>query len=138
MATVRRDETPVRLRADELVLGDVVVLQPGDVVPADCRLLDADSLEMDESSLTGESFPVGKVTTPVVTAEIAERVSMVFEGTTVAAGRAVAVVVATGASTEAGRGTATAQPAAPASGVHTRLAQLTHTTLPSRSAPARR
>ncbi|MGI5247351.1 HAD-IC family P-type ATPase [Dactylosporangium sp. CA-139066] len=130
MATVRRDGRPVRLPADQLVPGDVVVLAPGDVMPADCRLIEAQALEMDESSLTGESMPVAKSTAPVLAADVADRACMVYEGTTVTAGRAVGVVVATGAATEAGRSMATAAQAAPASGVEARLGQITHTTLP--------
>jgi calcium-translocating P-type ATPase len=129
-ATVRRDDATVRVRADELVPGDIVILSPDDVVPADCRLLEARSLELDESSLTGESLPVAKSTAPVVASDVAERASMVYEGTTVAAGRGVAVVVATGAGTEAGRSMATARQAAPVSGVEARLAQITRVTLP--------
>jgi len=129
-ATVRRDGRQVRRTADALVVGDVVVLAPGDVVPADCRLIEATDLEMDESSLTGESFPVGKDVAPVVAATVAERSSMAYEGTTVAAGRGIAVVVATGAGTEAGRGMATAERAGGVSGVEERLAQITRTTLP--------
>jgi cation-transporting ATPase I len=128
--TARRDGQTVRLRADQLVPGDVVLLGANDVVPADCRLLEVSGLEMDESSLTGESFPVVKDTAPVVASVVADRTSMVYEGTTVAAGRGIAVVVATGAGTEAGRSMVTAQQAAPVSGVETRLAQITRTTLP--------
>jgi cation-transporting ATPase I len=130
IGTVWRDGELVRLPADQLVPGDVVLLVPGDVVPADARVLEAEELELDESSLTGESFPVAKTITPVVASDVAERASMVYEGTTVAGGRGVAVVVATGTATEAGRSMATAQQAAPATGVEHRLAQITHTTLP--------
>ncbi|MGI5182812.1 HAD-IC family P-type ATPase [Dactylosporangium sp. CA-152071] len=130
MATVRRDDRPVRLPADQLVPGDVVQLAPGDVMPADCRLIEAQALEMDESSLTGESMPVAKRTEPVLAADVADRTCMVYEGSTVTAGRAVGVVVATGAATEAGRSMATAAQAAPATGVEARLGQITHTTLP--------
>lgn len=130
IATVRRDGEPVRLPADQLVPGDVVQLVPGDVVPADCRVLSEAGLEVDESSLTGESFPVAKFTAPVVAADPADRTSLVYEGTTVAGGRSVAVVVATGSATEAGRGMATAAQAAPVSGVEARLSQITRTTLP--------
>ncbi|HET9654747.1 MAG TPA: HAD-IC family P-type ATPase, partial [Kineosporiaceae bacterium] len=130
VASVRRDGGLVRLPADQLVPGDVVSLVPGDVVPADARLLSAAELELDESSLTGESFPVAKSVAPVVASAVADRTSMVYEGTTVAGGRGTAVVVATGAGTEAGRSMATSLQAPPASGVETRLAQITHTTLP--------
>ncbi|MGW7551610.1 cation-translocating P-type ATPase, partial [Streptomyces rimosus] len=101
-----------------------------DVVPADCRLLTAEGLEVDESSLTGESLPVAKDPAPVVAAQLADRRSMLYEGTTVAAGRATAVVVATGPATEVGRSLATARQAAPTAGVEKRLASLTKASLP--------
>ncbi|PZG22895.1 haloacid dehalogenase, partial [Micromonospora craterilacus] len=116
--------------ADELVPGDVIVLESGDAVPADCRVLESVGLEADESSLTGESLPVAKTDQPVVAAAVAERQSMVYEGTTIAAGRGVGVVVATGADTEAGRSLALARQAPPASGVEARLGRLTQTAIP--------
>ena len=100
------------------------------MVPADCRLLEARALQADESSLTGESFPVDKTTVPVPARAIADRRSMLYEGTAVAAGRATAVVVATGSATETGRSMAAASGAAPVTGVEARLAQITRTTLP--------
>ncbi len=105
-ARARRDGADVELIARELVLGDVILIGPGDVVPADARLLSATSLEIDESSLTGESLPVTKSPRPVAASYVAERSSMVYEGTTVVAGSATAAVVATGPATEAGRGMA--------------------------------
>ncbi|RZQ63885.1 cation-translocating P-type ATPase [Amycolatopsis suaedae] len=129
-ATVRRDGADRQVNADELVPGDVVVLESGQVVPADCRLLEAEGLETDDSSLTGESLPVTKDPAPVVAADLAERTSMLYEGTTIAAGEAVAVVVATGADTEAGRSMAMARENAPRTGVETRLAELTEKSMP--------
>ncbi|HEV2779082.1 MAG TPA: HAD-IC family P-type ATPase, partial [Actinophytocola sp.] len=129
-ATVIRDGRKRTVNANELVVGDIVAVESGDVVPADCRLLEAVGLEADESSLTGESLPVAKDAAPVVAAEIADRTSMLFEGTTVAAGRAVAVVVATGEATEVGRGLAAARRAAPTTGVEARLTELTRKSLP--------
>ncbi|MEV4196882.1 cation-translocating P-type ATPase [Micromonospora globbae] len=129
-ARVRRDGTDRVVAADDLVPGDVIRLEPGDSVPADCRLIEAVGLETDESSLTGESLPVGKTTQPVVAAAIADRHSMVYEGTTVAAGHGTAVVVATGADTEAGRSLALARQAPPASGVEARLGTLTRAAVP--------
>ena len=99
-------------------------------MPADCRLLEARALQVDESSLTGESFPVDKTTAPVPAHAIADRRSMLYDGTAVAAGRATAVVVATGSTTETGRSMAAASGAAPVTGVEARLAQITRTTLP--------
>jgi Ca2+-transporting ATPase len=81
----------------------VVVLSEGDVVPADLRLIDVGTLEIDEAALTGESVPVGKDETrvPADTA-LAERSSMAYKGTNVTRGRGVGVVVATGMETEMG------------------------------------
>jgi len=100
---VRRDGTDERIDAIDLVPGDVVVLDQGAVVPADARLLDAQGLEVDEAALTGESVPVGK-STDVVDADtpLAERSDMVYKGTSVTRGRAVAVVAETGMETEMG------------------------------------
>ncbi|WP_312871903.1 cation-translocating P-type ATPase [Amycolatopsis acididurans] len=129
-ATVLRDAKEQTINADELVLGDVVLLDSGDVVPADCRLLTAEGVETDESSLTGESLPVAKDSAPVIAADVADRASMLFEGTTIAAGRATAVVVATGDDTEAGRSMAMARENAPKTGVESRLTELTRKSMP--------
>ncbi|MFC0006624.1 cation-translocating P-type ATPase [Micromonospora siamensis] len=129
-ARVRRDGAEQVVSAEELVAGDVVVLGPGDAVPADCRVLTAVGLEADESSLTGESLPVGKTEEAVVAAAVADRRSMLYEGTTIAAGRGTAVVVATGAETEAGRSMALAGRTPPAGGVEARLGRLTSTAVP--------
>jgi cation-transporting P-type ATPase I len=129
-ARVLRDGREQTVPAAELVVGDIIVLGAGDVVPADCRLLDARALQIDESSLTGESFPVDKATAPVAAETIAGRSSMLYEGSTVAAGRATAVVVETGSATETGRALAALSGAAPVTGVEARLAQITRTTLP--------
>ncbi|MFF8846313.1 HAD-IC family P-type ATPase [Streptomyces sp. NPDC015127] len=130
-ARVRRGGRERLVTAGDLVPGDIVVLVPEDVVPADCRLLEAEGLEVDESSLTGESLAVGKDPAPVVAADITGRRSMLYEGTTVSAGRAVAVVVAVGAATEVGRSLATARQAAPETGVEARLTSLTRASLPT-------
>ena len=129
-AHVMRDGREQAVLAARLVAGDIVLLGAGDVVPADCRLLEARALQVDESSLTGESFPVDKTTAPVPARAIADRRSMLYEGTAVAAGRATAVVVATGSATETGRSLAAASGTAPVTGVEARLAQITRTTLP--------
>jgi cation-transporting P-type ATPase I len=129
-ARVRRDGTEQIIAADDLVPGDVVVVEPGDVIPADCRVLEADGLEADESSLTGESLPVRKTSSPVIAGTVADRASMLYEGTTVATGRGVAVVVATGENTEIGRGMRMARQAAPRTGVEARLSHLTRQTIP--------
>ncbi|MFY1587699.1 HAD-IC family P-type ATPase [Micromonospora sp. WMMD734] len=129
-ATVLRDGVERVTAAEDLVPGDVVLLGPGDAVPADCRVLTADGLEADESSLTGESLPVPKGAAPVVAAALADRSSMVYEGTTVATGRGTAVVVATGSATESGRSLALARQAPPESGVEARLGRLTRSAVP--------
>ena len=104
-ATVRRDGRMVNLDAAELVVGDVVVLQAGDRVPADGRLVSGSGLEVQESSLTGEAQPVGKSATAEVDADAAlgDRSTAVFMNTTVTRGHAEFVVVATGMGTEIGR-----------------------------------
>ncbi|HEX7743847.1 MAG TPA: HAD-IC family P-type ATPase [Micromonosporaceae bacterium] len=129
-ARVRRGGPECTVLADDLVPGDIVVVGPGQVIPADCRILSADGLEADESSLTGESLPVTKTARAVFASAVAERTSMLYEGTTVAAGRGVAVVVATGASTEVGRGMALAREAPPPTGVEERLSGLARTAVP--------
>ncbi|OAH13717.1 cation-translocating P-type ATPase [Streptomyces jeddahensis] len=135
-ARVRRGGRERLVTAEDLVPGDVVLLRPEDVVPADCRLLEAEGLEVDESSLTGESLPVTKDPAPVVASHLTDRRSMLYEGTTVSAGEAVAVVVATGAATEVGRTMATAREAAPVTGVEARLSSLTKSSLPVATASA--
>jgi cation-transporting ATPase I len=116
--------------AKRLKPGEVIELYTGDVVPADARLLEADDLEVDESSLTGESLPTGKQVDATPQAPLAERHCMVFEGTTVVAGHGRAVVVGTGDETEAGRAAHLASRAQPAPGVQARLHQLTSQMLP--------
>jgi cation-transporting ATPase I len=116
--------------ADELVPGDVVMLSAGDAVPADCRLLSARGLEIDEASLTGESQLVTKSARPSISGAVADRTSMLYEGTIVAAGEAVGVVVATGVQTEMGRTTQLGAGERRMGGVETRLRSLTEVTLP--------
>jgi cation-transporting ATPase I len=128
LARARRDGEVVTVPAADVVPGDVVVLEAGDAVPADCRILTADNLEVDESSLTGESLPVAKSPDPSDAPAVADRTSMLYEGTAVAAGAAEAVVVAAGADTEAG---SAAEGASVISrGVEERLEELSRLTLP--------
>lgn len=102
-AQVIREGARLEMPAEELVPGDIILLGEGDQVPADARLLRADSLRVIESSLTGESEPASKSTAPVsADAQIGDRASMVFKGTAVAQGSARAVITATGAHTEMG------------------------------------
>jgi cation-transporting ATPase I len=135
------DESAVRVRlrrgseealttADQLVPGDVITVQAGDAVPADCRILEAHGVEVDESSLTGESQLVPKSADPTGAACVAERRSMLYAGTSMAAGTATAVVVAVGPATELGRSEEVAQGTRRPSGVQERLNRLTRTTVP--------
>ena len=73
--------------AAALRVGDVVLVEPGDVVAADARLLEAADLEVDESNLTGESLSVGKSVPATPGADVADRTCMLFDGTTVVAGQ---------------------------------------------------
>ncbi len=103
-ARVIRDGRELRINARELVPGDIIVLETGDKVPADARLIEAIRLEVNESSLTGESMTVKKGVTPAsASAPLAERSCMVYSATVITAGRAKAVVVSTGMRTEIGR-----------------------------------
>jgi magnesium-transporting ATPase (P-type) len=103
-ATVVRGGQRRTIPAEELVPGDVVLLQPGDRVPADLRLLEALGLRCDEAALTGESLPAEKDTAPVAaTADLGDRRGMAYSGTLVTSGQGRGVVVATGTATEIGR-----------------------------------
>jgi Cation transport ATPase len=104
-ATVRRGGEQQEIDAGDLVPGDIVLLAEGDVVPADLRLIGVETMECDESALTGESVPVAKFSEPIESGNppIAERSSMAFSGTAVTRGAAEGVVVATGMATEIGR-----------------------------------
>ena len=90
--------------ADELVPGDIVLLESGDKVPADLRLAEAKNLRTEEAALTGESVPAEKSSDPVAEkATVGDRDSMAFSGTMVVSGRATGIVVATGSETELGK-----------------------------------
>ncbi|MER7130485.1 cation-translocating P-type ATPase [Streptosporangium saharense] len=115
---------------DVLVPGDVIELRAGDAVPADCRILSAIGLEIDEAGLTGESLLVPKAPAPVDASAVADRSSMVYQGTTVAAGHGLAVVVASGEETEAARTARLSADERPQSGVHLRLRTLSRRILP--------
>lgn len=130
VARVRREGVEHVVDAEDLVVGDVLVLGPGDVVPADCRIIEAVSLEVDASTLTGESLPVRKHAHSSFEVHIADRESMLFDGTAIAAGFAEAVVVAVGEATEARRGTKVARQSAHSGGVEQRLRSLMEFTGP--------
>jgi Ca2+-transporting ATPase len=102
-AKVRRQEQVQEISAEKLVPGDIVLLEGGDLVAADLRLIEASKMQADESSLTGESVPVSKtVDTLSEDLSLAERTNMVYKGTAITRGSGEGVVVATGMNTELG------------------------------------
>jgi P-type Ca2+ transporter type 2C len=104
-ARVRRDGQIQEIDAADLVPGDLVLLEAGDRVPADGRLVAAPNLEVDEAALTGESHPVGKCTHAMEATDppLGERLNLVYMNTVVTRGRAEMLVIATGMATEIGR-----------------------------------
>ncbi|MDA8164597.1 MAG: cation-transporting P-type ATPase [Desulfobacteraceae bacterium] len=103
-ATVLRQGEKTRIAATEVVPGDIVLLQGGDKVPADLRLLRARELQIDESALTGESLPVGKAAARLaLDTGLADRRNMAYASTLVTFGQGMGIVVATGDRTEVGR-----------------------------------
>jgi len=104
-ALVIREGQMREISASDLTLGDLLVLRPGSYVSADCRLVEATHLSVDESALTGESLPVVKAIEALTTANIplGDRVNLAFMGTLVTGGEGLAVVVATGSFTEIGK-----------------------------------
>jgi magnesium-transporting ATPase (P-type) len=103
-ARVLRDGNPVELDAEELVPGDIVMLESGNKVPADMRLLEVNSLQADESFLTGESIAaVKRAGLLMEDIGVAERGNMAFAGATITAGRATGVVTGTAMNTEVGK-----------------------------------
>ncbi len=103
-AQVIRNNKTVEIPAAEMVPGDIVLLEAGNTVPADMRLLEVASLKANEASLTGESNPIDKTTASLGNEDlgIGDRTNMVFRGTQITSGHAKAVVVATGMKTELG------------------------------------
>lgn len=104
-ATVRRDGKIVDIKASELVVGDIVILEEGRTVPADLRLIKSFSLKTDESSLTGESTPVEKDANIVMSdaVGVADRINEVYMSTPIVYGRGEGVVIAIGMKTEIGK-----------------------------------
>jgi magnesium-transporting ATPase (P-type) len=101
--TLRDGETRI-VAAEELVPGDIVLLESGDRIPADLRLIEVKNLRTDEAALTGESVPADKSIDPTPeNSTVGDRENMAFSGTLVVSGRAVGVVAGTGAQTELGR-----------------------------------
>lgn len=103
--SVLRGEHIAEIPVDQVVPGDLVLLQDGHRVPADARLVEAYGLSVDESALTGESLPVEKQVDPIASSEIplAERSNMVYSSTLISRGKGKAIVVSTGMDTEIGR-----------------------------------
>ena len=97
------------VESENLVIGDVIVLEAGDAVPADCRILEAYSMKVEEAALTGESVPVSKIVDLINLKEqtmeipLGDRKNMLYSGSTVSYGRGKAVVVATGMDTQMGK-----------------------------------
>ncbi len=97
------------VKSEDVVVGDVVVLEAGDAVPADCRILESYSMKAEESALTGESVPVNKLVDALMLNQgqkdvpLGDRKNMLYSGSTVAYGRGTAVVTATGMDTEMGK-----------------------------------
>lgn len=105
---VLRDGKQVTLRSEELVPGDIVILEAGDSVPADGRIIECASLKVEEAALTGESLPVTKEINALESADgkdvpLGDRKNMVYMGSTVVYGRGAAVITATGMDTEMGK-----------------------------------
>ena len=106
---VIRDGRQITVPSSELVPGDIVILEAGDAVPADCRIIESASMKIEESALTGESVPADKIAQilglPAGTDDVplGDRKNMCYMGSTVVYGRGVAVVVATGMKTEMGK-----------------------------------
>jgi len=103
-ARVKRGGKDIKINAEELVPGDIIILKADEYVPADCRLLESDQLRVDESALTGKSGVVEKLISAVPPdADIEHRRSMIFLGSRIMSGSASAAVVGTGFQTELGK-----------------------------------
>lgn len=105
---VIRDGKTVTVHSEDIVTGDIVVLEAGDSVPADCRIIKSASMKIEEAALTGESVPVNKQTEPINPegsddVPLGDRKNMCYMGSNVVYGRGEAVVVATGMDTEMGK-----------------------------------
>jgi len=109
MSKVIRDGKLVHVKSEDLVVGDIIVLEAGDAVPADGRIIENASLKIEEAALTGESVPVNKFIDVINLKEegkdvpLGDRANMVYMGSTVVYGRGVAVITATGMETEMGK-----------------------------------
>jgi Ca2+-transporting ATPase len=124
------DQGDEEIAASKLCPGDVIEVRSGEVVPADARLIQVDGVEVDESSLTGESLPVPKLIEPTPGAPLAERACMLYAGSTVVAGTAVGVVTAVGAASEIRRAMAIAPSKSREIGLQPQLRRITSRALP--------
>lgn len=104
-ALVIRDSQESSIYSKKLVPGDIIKLTAGDLVPADCRIIDQINLQANESIITGESLPVNKITTPLskVNIPLGDKKNMLFSSTNIVKGRCIAIVTDTGQSTEIGK-----------------------------------
>ncbi len=108
MSKVIRDGKQISIKSEDLVVGDIIVLEAGDAVPADARIIECASMQVEEAALTGESVPANKHIEPLKAnangdVPLGDRKNMVFMGSTVVYGRGKAVIVATGMDTEMGK-----------------------------------
>jgi Mg2+-importing ATPase len=103
-ATVLRDGSPIEIPVEEIVPGDVIILNGGDIIPGDCLILESKDLFVDEATLTGETYPVEKLAGELAKeTQLGKRNNTLFMGTHVVSGSAKAVVVYTGTETEFGK-----------------------------------
>ncbi|WP_414578576.1 HAD-IC family P-type ATPase [Anabaena sp. CCY 9402-a] len=104
-AWVMRDGKSIEIPIENIVVGDILILKPGNYIAADARLIAADNLNVDESALTGESIPVNKTTASLMGEDVplGDRFNMTYKGTYITGGQGLAVVVATGTYTEMGK-----------------------------------
>ena len=102
---VLRDERIITIKSEYLVCGDIIILEAGDSIPADARIIECASIKTEESALTGESLPISK-TSEIIKGDnitLGDRTNMVYMGSTVVYGRAKAVITQTGMNTEMGK-----------------------------------
>ncbi|MBQ6466523.1 MAG: cation-translocating P-type ATPase [Clostridia bacterium] len=108
MSKVMRDGKIVNIKSEDLVVGDIILLEAGDSIPADCRIIECNSMKIEEAALTGESVPVSKIVKALMLESgeditLGDRKNMAYSGSTLVFGRGKAVVTATGMDTEMGK-----------------------------------
>lgn len=105
---IRRGNLKI-IKSEDLVVGDIIVLETGDAIPADCRILESYNMKVEEAAITGESVPVNKIMDMLYLKEntldisLGDRTNMLYSGSNIVYGRGKAVVVATGMNTEMGK-----------------------------------